>query len=73
MDKYRGFRRSLRCLVIDTAVVRPASGGSHPVHLKADLLMTPEPRRPVELFGPLSAVALTAETAFQPSVGNQRA
>jgi hypothetical protein len=44
-----------------------------PGTLKVDLLMTPNRRRPVELLGPLSAAALTAETAFQPPVENQQA
>jgi hypothetical protein len=33
-DKYRGFRRALRCLAIDTAVAWPADNGPHPVHLR---------------------------------------
>lgn len=73
MDKYRGFRAL-------TSLSRHRHCGS-PAHewwlapgtLEADLLMTPNRRRPVELLGPLSAVALTAETAFQPSVENQQA
>ena len=35
--------------------------------------MTPNRRDPIELLGPLSTVALTVETAFQPSVEDQQA
>ena len=35
--------------------------------------MTPNRRHPIELLGPLSTVALTAETAFQPPVEDQQA
>jgi hypothetical protein len=58
VDKYRGFRRPLRCLAINTAVARPADDGLHRGTVKADLLMSPGRRHPVELFGPLPPVAL---------------
>jgi len=34
MDKFRGFRRPLRYLVIDTSVARPAVNGPHPVQFR---------------------------------------
>ena len=34
VDKFRGFRRSLRYLVIDTAVARPAVNGPHSVQFR---------------------------------------
>jgi hypothetical protein len=34
MDKFRGFRRSLRYLVIDTVVARPAINGPHSVQFR---------------------------------------
>lgn len=34
IDKFRGFHRSLRRLVIDTAVARPAVNGPHSVQLR---------------------------------------
>jgi len=34
IDKFRGFRHPLRCLVIDTAVARPAVNGPHPVQFR---------------------------------------
>lgn len=73
MDKYRGFQRSLRCLVIEHCGSPACEWWPAPGTFKADLLMAPNRRRPVELFGPLSIVALTIEAAFQPPVGNQRA
>lgn len=34
IDKFRGFHRSLRRLVIDTLVARPAVNGPHPVQFR---------------------------------------
>jgi hypothetical protein len=34
VDKFRGFRRPLRYLVIDTVVARPAINGSHSVQFR---------------------------------------
>jgi hypothetical protein len=34
VDKFRGFRRPLRYLVIDTTVARPAANGPHPVQFR---------------------------------------
>jgi hypothetical protein len=33
-DKYRGFRRTLRCLAIHSTVARPRGDGRDPVHLR---------------------------------------
>ncbi|KAH2824357.1 hypothetical protein KXV85_000860, partial [Aspergillus fumigatus] len=52
----------------------PACGRwSAPGTVKADLLMTPNRRRPVRLLGPLPPVALTGRAALQPPVENQQA
>ena len=52
--KVRGVLRTLRCLTMGAAVAHPACGRwSAPGTVQADLLMTPDRRRPVRLLGPL--------------------
>lgn len=52
----------------------PACGRwSAPGTVQADLLMTPNPRRPVELLGPLPPNAPVGGAALQPPVENQQA
>src|SRR5271168_2538194 len=73
LDKYRGFRRPLRYLAIDTAVARPADDGLHPVQLRPICLCHPTGDTRSSFSAPFHPSLSDRGAALQPPVEDQQA
>ena len=72
LDKYRGFRRPLRYLAINTAVARPAVDGLHPVQLRPICLCHPTGDTRSSFSAPFHLSLSDRGAALQPPVEDQQ-
>ena len=72
LDKYRGFRRPLRYLAINTAVARPADDGLHPVQLRPICLCHPTGDTRSSFSAPFHLSLSDRGAALQPPVEDQQ-